>query len=61
MEKCPLWIDKGVKAALGKKEVWADKKNRNIRFTPVLRESENEDEFLLELSCWVRIREPDLQ
>ena len=56
MEECPLWIDKGVKAALGKPEVWPDKKNRNIRFTPVLRTTDQENVFLLELSCWSRIK-----
>lgn len=60
MEKCPLWIDKGVKAALGKPEVWPDKKNRNIRFTPVLRTTDQENVFLLELSCWSRIKQTDL-
>ena len=60
MENCPLWIDRGVKAALGKKEIWPDKKDRNIRFTPVLRATDKEDEFLLELSSWVRIKQPDL-
>lgn len=60
MEKCPLWIDKGVKAALGKPEVWPDKKNRNIRFTPVLRTTDQENVFLLELSCWSRIKQTGL-
>jgi hypothetical protein len=60
MENCPLWIDKGVKAALGKKEIWPDKKHRNIRFTPVLRVTDKEDEFLLELSSWLRIKQPGL-
>jgi hypothetical protein len=59
-KRCPLWIDKGVKAALGKKEIWPDKKNRNIRYTPVLRATDKDDEFLLELSCWLRIRETNL-
>ena len=57
MEKCPLWLNKGVKAALGKPEIWPDKKNRNIRFTPVLRATDEENVFMLELSCWLRIKE----
>lgn len=59
-KKCPLWIDQGVKAALGKEDTWPDGKYRNIRYTPVLRETENENEFILELSCWLRTKQPDL-
>ena len=57
---CPLWLDQGVKAALGKAEVWPDKIDRNIRFTPVLRATDKQDEFILELSCWLRTKQPDL-
>jgi len=59
-QNCPLWIDQGVKAALGNAEVWPDKKHRNIRYTPVLRKTDKQDEFVLELSCWLRTK-PDLQ
>ena len=57
---CPLWLDQGVKAALGKAEVWPDKIYRNIRYTPVLRATDKQDEFILELSCWLRTKQPDL-
>ena len=60
MEKCPLWLDHGVKAALGNDKNWPDGKYRNIRFTPVLRQTDKEKEFILELSCWLRTKQPDL-
>ncbi|MBN1974665.1 MAG: hypothetical protein JW787_13580 [Sedimentisphaerales bacterium] len=56
---CPLWLDQGVKAALGNEEVWPDKIYRNIRYTPVLRATDKQDEFILELSCWLRTKQPE--
>jgi len=55
-KKCPLWLDHGVKAALGK-DNWPDGKYRNIRYTPVLRATDISNEFILELSCWLRTKE----
>lgn len=55
-KKCPLWLDHGVKAALGK-DNWPDGKYRNIRYTPVLRATDKSNEFILELSCWLRTKE----
>lgn len=59
-KSCPLWLDQGVKAALGKEDTWPDRRYRNIRYTPVLRATDKENVFMLELSCWLRTREPDL-
>ncbi|MHC4657285.1 MAG: hypothetical protein ACYS91_20040, partial [Planctomycetota bacterium] len=55
-KKCPLWLDHGVKAALGK-DNWPDGKYRNIRYTPVLRATDKNNEFILELSCWLRTKD----
>ena len=55
-KSCPLWLDQGVKAALGA-DNWPDGKYRNIRYTPVLRATDNKNVFLLELSCWLRTKE----
>ena len=55
-KECPLWLDHGVKAALGK-DNWPDGKYRNIRYTPVLRATDKNNEFILELSCWLRTKE----
>lgn len=55
-KKCPLWLDQGVKAALGG-DNWPDGKHRNIRYTPVLRATDDENVFMLELSCWVRTKD----
>jgi hypothetical protein len=54
-KRCPLWLDKGVKAALGG-DNWPDGKHRNIRFTPVLKATDKDNEFILELSCWLRTK-----
>ncbi|MHC4443498.1 MAG: hypothetical protein ACYTF1_02570 [Planctomycetota bacterium] len=59
-KNCPVWLDQGTKAALGKKDTWPDGKYRNIRYTPVLRATDTENVFNLELSCWLRTRQPDL-
>jgi hypothetical protein len=58
-KECPVWLDYGVKAALGG-DNWPDGKCRNIRYTPVLRKTDKPNEFLLELSCWLRLKENDL-
>jgi len=55
-KKCPLWLDQGTKAALGK-DNWPDGKYRNIRYTPVLRATDKENVFMLELSCWLRTKD----
>ena len=56
-KKCPLWLNQGVKAALGKADTWPDGKYRNIRYTPVLRATDDENVFILELSCWLRTKD----
>jgi hypothetical protein len=54
-KRCPLWLNQGVKAALGG-DNWPDGKNRNIRYTPVLKKADKDNEFILELSCWLRTK-----
>ncbi len=54
-KRCPLWPNQGVKAALGG-DNWPDGKHRNIRYTPVLKPTDKENEFILELSCWLRTK-----
>lgn len=56
---CPLWLDQGVKAALGIAKTWPDNKYRYILFTPVLRATDKENVFNLELSCWLRTKQLD--
>lgn len=55
-KKCPLWLNQGVKAALGG-DNWPDGKHRNIRYTPVLKATDKDNEFILELSCWLRTKD----
>lgn len=57
---CPLWLDQGVSAGLGREDTWPDGIYRNIRYTPVLRATDKQDEFILELSCWLKIKQPNL-
>lgn len=54
-KRCPLWPNQGVKAALGG-DNWPDGKHRNIRYTPVLKTTDKDNEFTLELSCWLRTK-----
>ncbi len=54
-KRCPLWLNQGVKAALGG-DNWPDGKHRNIRYTPVLKATDKDNEFTLELSCWLRTK-----
>ncbi len=59
-EQVPLWINQGAKCALGKKGNWPDDLYRNIRYTPVLRPTDDPNEFTLEISCWMRVQHPFL-
>ena len=38
---------------------WPDGKYRNIRYTPVLSATDSKNVFNLELSCWLRTRQPE--
>jgi len=57
---CPLWLDQGVKAALGIEKTWPDNKYRYILYTLVLRATDKENVFNLELSCWLKSKQLDL-
>ncbi|HUU20072.1 MAG TPA: hypothetical protein VMW72_23175 [Sedimentisphaerales bacterium] len=56
----PLWLDQGVKAALGIDKTWPDSNYRYIIYTPVLRATDKENVFKLELSCWLKTKQLDL-
>jgi len=51
-----LWLNEGTKCGLGA-DNWPDGKYRNIVFTPVLRPTDKENEFTVEISCWLRTKE----
>jgi len=57
---CPLWLEQGAKAALGIEKTWPDNKYRYILYTPVLRATDKENVFNLELSCWLKTKQLDL-
>jgi len=50
-----MWLNEGAKCGCGANN-WPDGKYRNIRFTPVLKPTDREDVFIVEISCWVRTR-----
>lgn len=56
----PLWLDQGVKAALGIEKTWPDSNYRYIIYTPVLRATDKKNVFNLELSCWMKTKQLDL-
>jgi hypothetical protein len=51
-----VWLNEGTKCGLGA-DNWPDGKYRNIVFTPVLRPTDKENEFTVEISCWLRTKE----
>jgi hypothetical protein len=50
-----MWLNEGSKCGCGANN-WPDGKYRNIRSTPVLRPTDREDVFVVEISCWVRTK-----
>ena len=55
-DKIILWLNEGMKCGVGDYN-WPDGKYRNIVFTPVLRPTDNEKDFTVEISCWLRTKE----
>jgi len=51
-----LWPNEGMRCGVGDYN-WPDGKYRNIVFTPVLRPTYKENEFTVEISCWLRTKE----
>ncbi len=51
-----LKLNEGRKCGVGA-DNWPDGKYRNISFTPVLKGTEQEDVYLIEISCWLRTNE----
>lgn len=51
-----LWPNEGMKCGLGA-DNWPDGKYRNIRFTPVIEPTDQEDIFVIEISCWMITKE----
>jgi len=51
-----LWLNEGSKCGVGARN-WPDGKYRNIRFTPVLKATEQEGVYIVEVSCWVRTKD----
>jgi hypothetical protein len=51
-----VWLNEGTKCGLGA-DNWPDGKYRNIVFTPVLRPTDKEKIFTVEISCWLRTKE----
>lgn len=55
----PLWFGQGVKGALGIEKTGSDNKYRYIVYTTVLRATDRENVFNLELSCWMKSKQLD--
>jgi hypothetical protein len=51
-----VWLNEGTKCGVGDYN-WPDGKYRNIVFTPVLRPTDKEEIFTVEISCWLRTQE----
>jgi len=51
-----VWLNEGTRCGVGDYN-WPDGKYRNIVFTPVLKPTDKEDTFIIEISCWLRTGE----
>jgi hypothetical protein len=49
-----LGLNEAEQCGLGKD--WPDGKYRNIRFSPLLKSSDREDIYIVEISCWLRTK-----
>jgi hypothetical protein len=55
-DKIILWPNEGMKCGVGDYN-WPDGKYRNIVFTPVLRPTDKDNTFTVEINCWLRTKE----
>ncbi|MHC4863648.1 MAG: hypothetical protein ACYTEX_06180 [Planctomycetota bacterium] len=51
-----LKLNQGKKCGVGA-DNWPDGKSRNITFTPLLKPTDREDTYVVEISCWLRTEE----
>ncbi|MFC1676975.1 hypothetical protein ACFL3G_07930 [Planctomycetota bacterium] len=53
-----LWLNEGKKCGVGSEnggvDNWPDGKYRNIKFSPVLKPTDREDTYIIEMNCWLR-------
>ncbi|MFC1792913.1 hypothetical protein ACFL3Q_04930 [Planctomycetota bacterium] len=50
-----LWLNEGMKCGVGD-DNWPDGKYRNIVFTPLLKPTDKEKTFTVEINCWLRTK-----
>ncbi len=55
-DKIIICLNEGMQCGVGDYN-WPDGKYRNIVFTPVLKPTDKEDTFIIEISCWLRTRQ----
>jgi hypothetical protein len=55
-DKIILWLNEGMRCGVGDYN-WPDGKYRNIVFTPILKPTDKEEVFIVEISCWLRTKE----
>ena len=53
-----LWLNETIKGGVGSEagglDNWPDGKYRNIKFSPMLKPTDREDVYTLEMNCWLR-------
>ena len=54
-----LWLNEATNGGVGSEdggglEDWPDGKYRNIKFSPMLKPTDREDVYIVEISCWLR-------
>lgn len=52
-----LWLNETIKGGVGSEngdlDNWPDGKYRNIKFSPMLKSTDREDVYILEMACWL--------
>ncbi|MHC4737318.1 MAG: hypothetical protein ACYS9Y_00290 [Planctomycetota bacterium] len=56
-----LWLNEAQKCGVGSEngglDNWPDGKYRNIKFSPLLKPTDREDTYIVEIRCWLRPKE----
>ena len=56
-----MWLNEakqcGVGSEAGRLDNWPDGKYRNIRFSPMLKPTDRNDTYIVEMSCWIKTTE----
>ncbi len=56
-----LWLNEGPQCGVGSEDGefdnWPDGKFRNVRFSPLLKSTDNDNTYIVEIRCWIKSQE----